>query len=169
MSIINQLGLNTRVPYHFLLYSFTFGGTAFYSWVVSPIVFKRLPREEFSNLQSHVFPCYFGVQTFAPAVLALISPLKFCPFTGGLLAASAIGGLINLVGLLPVCKTLKEKKNKLIADKQDKGADGEPSEEFAAVTKKFGCYHGVSMLVNVVSIASLGVYGLALAKGLSKL
>ncbi|EGW32473.1 uncharacterized protein SPAPADRAFT_138963 [Spathaspora passalidarum NRRL Y-27907] len=169
MSIINQLGLNTKVPYHFLLYSFTFGGTAFYSWVVSPIVFKRLPLEEFSNLQNHVFPCYFGVQTFAPIVLGLTTPLKFCPFTGGLLAVSAVGGLINLVGLLPVCRGLKEKKNKLIADKQDKGPDGQPTAEFTALSKKFGAYHGLSMLVNVISILSLGVYGTALAKGLAKL
>lgn len=164
-----QLGLNTKVPYHFLFYSLTFGGSAFYSFIVSPLVFKKLPREEFSNLQTKVFPTYFTFQTFAPIILGLSQPLAYCPFTLGLLAASSIGGALNYLWLLPVCKKIKEERNKLVTEKADIGADGEHTEEFKKLSKQFGKYHGISTLINIISIVSLGVYGLALAKGLSKI
>ncbi|RCK63650.1 hypothetical protein Cantr_09693 [Candida viswanathii] len=167
--MIAQLGLNTRVPYHFLFYSLTFGGSAFYSFIVSPLVFKKLPREEFSNLQNKVFPTYFTGQTLAPIILGLAQPLAYCPFTIGLLAASSIGGALNYFWLLPVCQKIKEERNKLVADKQDVGADGQPTEEFKKLNKKFGLYHGISTLINIVSIVSLGVYGVVLAKGLTKI
>ena len=64
---------------------------------------------------------------------------------------------------------IKEDRNKLIADKKDVGADGQPTEELKALNKQFGKYHGISTLVNITSILSLGVYGVVLAKGLSKI
>ncbi|EMG46076.1 hypothetical protein SBY92_001204 [Candida maltosa Xu316] len=167
--MICSLGLNTRVPYHFLFYSLAFGGSAFYSFIVSPLVFKKLPREEFSNLQNKVFPTYFQGQIIAPVILALTQPLAFCPFTLGVLGISSIGGALNYFWLLPVCQKIKEQRNQLVADKADVGADGEPTEEFKTLSKQFGKYHGISTLVNMVSILSLAVYGVGLAKGLTKL
>lgn len=74
--MIAQLGLNTKIPYHFLFWGVAFGGSSFYSFIVSPLVFKKLPREEFSNLQTQVFPTYFSGQIVAPIILGLTSPLK---------------------------------------------------------------------------------------------
>ena len=164
-----QVGLKVKVPFHFLFYSLTFGGSAFYSFIVSPLVFKKLPREEFSNLQNKVFPTYFTGQTLAPIILGLAQPFAYCPFTLGLLALSSVGGALNYLWLLPVCQKIKEDRNKLIADKKDVGADGQPTEELKALNKQFGKYHGISTLVNITSILSLGVYGVVLAKGLSKI
>ncbi|CAK9436233.1 uncharacterized protein LODBEIA_P07910 [Lodderomyces beijingensis] len=167
--IINQLGLNTKVPYHFLFYSLTFGGTAFYSFVVSPLIFKELSREEFSKVQSKVFPCYFKFQIGAPLIVGLLTPLAFCPFSVGTLVASSLGGILNLFVFEPKCSVLKDERNKLTSINKDKKENGEPSDEMAALNKQFGRWHGLSTLVNLVSIASLGVYGLTLARGLSKL
>ncbi|KAG2735008.1 hypothetical protein G9P44_001222 [Scheffersomyces stipitis] len=164
--MIAQLGLNTKIPYHFLFWGVAFGGSSFYSFIVSPLVFKKLPREEFSNLQTQVFPTYFSGQIVAPIILGLTSPLKLCPFTTGLLVASSVGGLLNFYWLMPVCRNLKEKKNKLIADKLDTTESGEPTEEYTATIKKFGAYHGLSSLANALSIVSLGFYGVLLAKKL---
>ena len=120
-------------------------------------------------MQNKVFPTYFTLQTIAPAILALSQPLAYCPFTLGLLGLSSLGGALNYLWLLPVCKQIKEDRNKLVADKANVGADGEPTEEFKKLNKRFGCYHGISTLVNIISIAALGVYGIGLAKGLSKI
>ncbi|KAK6455518.1 uncharacterized protein RJT20DRAFT_128774 [Scheffersomyces xylosifermentans] len=166
--MLTKLGLNTTVPYHFLFYSVVFGGTSFYSYVVSPIVFKKLPREQFSSLQTTVFPYYFLTQSVAPIVLALTSPLKLCPFTIGLFAASSLGGLVNYLFLLPRTHAIKEKRDKLHAEKADKTESGEHTEEYASLTKQFGAYHGSSLLANLVSVATLGFYGLLLAKRLIK-
>jgi hypothetical protein len=161
-AMINRLGLNTRVPYHFLFYSVVFGGSTFYSFIVSPIVFKKLPREEFSNLQSQVFPTYFIGQTVSPLILALTTPLRGCPVTATLLALSSISGALNYFWLLPACKTIKEERMKLVADKLDKDESGEFTEEYKKVSKQFGKYHGISSLFNLVSVVTLGVYGVLL-------
>jgi hypothetical protein len=152
-----RLGLNTTTPYHFLLYSLTFGGSAFYSFVVSPIVFKKLPRKEFSNLQTQVFPTYFIGQTLSPLVLALTSPFK-CPIHLGLLVASSVCGAVNYLYLLPKCSSIKVERQKLEAEKK------EDSDEYRQLTKQFGKWHGISSLVNVISIGTLAVYGVFLSK-----
>ncbi|CAI5757095.1 unnamed protein product [Candida verbasci] len=163
--MINQLGLNTRIPYHFLFYSLAFGGSAFYSFIVSPLVFKKLTREEFSNLQNKVFPTYFQGQILSPIIIGLTTPLKWCPFSLGLLALSTIGGTLNYLWLLPKCQQIKEERNKYLADK----LGDENSEGYKALSKQFGKYHGISTLINIISIFSLGIYGVTLANGLTKI
>ncbi|KAG7660680.1 uncharacterized protein J8A68_005797 [[Candida] subhashii] len=168
--MINRLGLNTGAPYHLLFYSVAFGGSFYYSFIVSPLVFKKLTREEFSHLQNKVFPTYFVGQTLAPIILGLTSPIKTCrKGLGAVLAVSSVAGALNYFVLLPICKGIKEERNQLVEQNKDKDDKGEPTQEFTALSKKFGKYHGISSLLNLISIVSLGLYGAALAKGLSKL
>ncbi|KAI5950991.1 hypothetical protein KGF54_004065 [Candida jiufengensis] len=167
MSILTALGLNTKVPYHFLFYSLTFGGSAFYSYIASPLLFKELTREEFSKVQSKVFPTYFKFQILSPLVLALITPFAYCPFTVGTLTLSSLTGLLNLFALEPKCHAIKEERIKLVAIKKDKKENQEPTDEMAALNTQFGRWHGLSTLVNTLSILSLGVYGLTIAKSLT--
>lgn len=155
--MIAQLGLNTLRPYHFLLYSVAFGGSTFYSFIVSPLVFKKLSRPEFGRLQQEVFPTYFIGQTLAPLALALSSPFK-CPIHLGLLIASSLCGALNYLVLLPKCSAIKVQKQKLASEKL------ENSDEFHALSKQFGKLHGISSLLNLVSIVTLGVYGVFLSK-----
>lgn len=167
--MISKLGLNTSAPYHFLLYSLTFGGGVFHSFIVSPIAFKNLKREEFGLLQNKVFPIFFLGQTISPVLLALSAPLTLCPFTLGLLSISGLSGAANYFLLLPWCKQIKEERSKLIADKKhEKIENGEvkPTDEYKRLNSKFGKYHGVSTLINLLSIGALGFYGIVLSKRL---
>lgn len=166
-SIINQLGLNTRVPYHFLFYSLSFGGTAFYSYIVSPVLFKELSRDDFSKVQSKVFPRYFKYQILSPLLIAAITPFKYCPFTVGTLAIASLSGIFNLFYLEPKCHAIKEERIKLTAIGKEKKDNGEPTDEMQALTTSFGRWHGLSMLINNLSVLSLAVYGLTVAKGLT--
>ncbi|KAI5948817.1 hypothetical protein KGF57_005215 [Candida theae] len=168
-SIINQLGLNTRVPYHFLYYSLSFGGIAFYSYVASPIMNKKLTKEEYGKVQSSVFPCYFGFQTVSPILLAAITPFKFCPFKAALLAIASIAGCLNLFLFKPKCHAFKEGEDNLEATGKDKKVDSTPTEEMQALSKCFSRCHLLSSIVNGLSIISLAVYGLTIARGLSKI
>ncbi|KAG5420965.1 hypothetical protein I9W82_000055 [Candida metapsilosis] len=168
-SIINQLGLCSRVPYHFLYYSLSFGGIAFYSYFVSPILNKTLSKEEYGKVQAKVFPCFFGFQIISPLLLAAFSPFKFCPFKAGLLALASIAGCLNLCFLKPKCHALREEESKLAATGKDKKANGEPSEEMQTVSSCFCKCHALSTVVNALSVVSLAVYGLTLARGLSKM
>lgn len=156
--MIARLGLNTLLPYHGFIFAVSFGGSFFYSFIVSPLVFKKLPRQQFSDLQLVVFPTYFLGQIAAPALLALTTPVRFCPFHYGLLALSSVGGLLNYFWLLPKCAQIKEARNKVSED----------SAEYKLLLKQFGKYHGLSTLANIVSIVLLGTYGLLWQRGLVK-
>lgn len=158
--------MSVKAAVNLLLYSVAFGGGIMHSYIVSPIAFKYLPREEFSNLQNKVFPLYFIGQSAVPLLLGLTSPLApKCVLP--ILALSAFAGLLNYFWFLPVCVQVKLERNKLVADKKhEQIVDGETvaSEEFAKLNKKFGMYHGFSSLANLVSLATLGVYGVLLSK-----
>lgn len=169
--MIAALGLNTTAPYHLFIYSVALGGSVFHSFVVSPLAFKHLPRQEFGNLQNKVFPGYFIGQSVIPIVLGLTSPFKLCPFLTGILALSGLAGALNYLVLLPVCHNIKEQRDKLVANKlHETLEDGEvkPSDKYVELSKKFGMYHGISSLLNIVSIATLAVYGSILSKRLSR-
>ena len=95
---------------HLILYSFTFGGAVFYSYVASPIAFKTLARDQFSVLQSKVFPWFFTMQSLSPVALALTLPIPLATPAYYALGSSSIMGLVNLYGLLPWNKSIKIKR-----------------------------------------------------------
>lgn len=158
--------MSVKASVNLLLLSLAFGGGVVHSFIVSPIAFKHLPRESFSELQNKVFPLYFAGQTLLPLGLAVTTPVAIhC--AGPLLGVSALGGALNLLWVLPVCRDIKEQRKKLIAEKKhEQIVDGEvrPSDAMALLNKQFGMYHGISSLLNMASILSLGVYGYVLAK-----
>lgn len=130
-------------------------------FIVSPIAFKVLPREEFSNLQNHIFPHYFRAQVVAPILLGLTSPVT-CNVALSLLGVSSVAGAVNSLWCLPKCREIKEQRNKLVADKKhEQIVDGEtkPTEEFTRLNKQFGKFHGFSSLFNLASLLTLAAYG----------
>lgn len=169
MSVFEALGLHSRVPYHFLATAVAIGGPAFYSFVASPIMFKKLPREEFGKVQSEIFPTYFLAQTFAPVVLRALSPFRMCPISSALLIVSSLGGALNYLWLLPKCHAIKEQRKALQDAKKDVQANGEPTERYAALTKQFGMFHGISTLINMALILAVGLYGVFVSRGLVRM
>ena len=160
MSILSIIGLNNRAAYHLFLYSLNFGGSIFHSFLLSPMAFKYLPKQEFGNLQNKVFPIYFVGQAILPILLALTSPLKLCPFTAGLLSTSGLCGAINFLVLLPLTQKVINERHNLAKDQKSE------TKEMHDATKVFGIYHGISSLLNLFSIISLGLYGSALSRRL---
>lgn len=154
-----------KAAVNLLLYSVAFGGGIMHSFIVSPIAFKVLQREEFSVLQNKVFPYYFMGQVAAPLLLGLTSPVT-CNVALSLLGVSSLAGAANLFWCLPKCKNIKEERNKLVADKKhEQIVDGvpKPTDEYTALSKQFGKYHGFSSLFNLVSLVTLGAYGVILS------
>ncbi|EOA90083.1 hypothetical protein ACJQWK_07654 [Exserohilum turcicum] len=60
--------------YHLLSYGTLLGSTLFQSFVSGVIAFRVLPRPQFSTLQKHTFPIFFGLQTVAPIAMFLTYP-----------------------------------------------------------------------------------------------
>ncbi|KAI5287252.1 hypothetical protein KEM52_001681, partial [Ascosphaera acerosa] len=118
-------------PAHILSYGTLLGSQVFETFVASVIAFKSLERPAFSKLQNHTFPCYFGMTTALPVVVALTFPgLKtavstVAPSLAGVLDESVRCGtlvplatvfftsLTNLVCFLPRAKEIKAQRAKL--------------------------------------------------------
>ena len=98
------------------------------TFVNSLVLFRTLPRPQFSASQTKLFPIYFGIQTGLPAILALTYPGGNGVLSGpsGLsgvldagnrssvlipLAAVFISGFVNMVVLYPaVQKVMAERR-----------------------------------------------------------
>ncbi|OBA18021.1 hypothetical protein METBIDRAFT_226840 [Metschnikowia bicuspidata var. bicuspidata NRRL YB-4993] len=149
-----------------ILFSVAFGGGVMHSFIVSPIAFKHLPREEFGKLQHQVLPLYLLSQAAAPVLLSLTTPLG-SKFATPVLAASAVAGALNYFWVLPRCNQIKAEKKKLVdAKRHEQIIDGNTveTEEFKALSKQFGKFHGISSLLNLLSLVTLGAYGVALGR-----
>ncbi|GMM41104.1 hypothetical protein FOG50_02957 [Hanseniaspora uvarum] len=142
---------------HLLSYSFIFGASTYYSYIVSPKMFKVLDKESFSTIQSAVFRQYFGLQAlsgFILPVLAYKSGLKIGKVGYYSAGISIIASLSNLLWLQPLCHNIKKQRQALDLQKPEDAVEDE------ILRKQFGKYHGLSLLMNVIYSASLLAYGI---------
>ncbi|KAJ5390055.1 uncharacterized protein N7496_001123 [Penicillium cataractarum] len=167
-------------PYHILSYGTLLGSQVFQSFVGGIVAFRALPRPQFATLQTAIFPVYFSMQTALPVVVALTASRGGQALgLSGLIAPEnryntllpmatvAITGLINLFVLRPLTvKTMRERKHQETRDGK-KSYDAPPhSKEMVALNKKFGRIHGLSSLVNLVSLIATVWYGAVMSKKL---
>ncbi|EDO17102.1 hypothetical protein Kpol_1025p22 [Vanderwaltozyma polyspora DSM 70294] len=147
---------------HLLFYSFVFGGTTFYSYAASPVAFKTLERDQFSKLQSKVFPGFFFLQSVSPLILLFTSPIALTKAPIAALTIASISGVTNLSWLLPWTRRIKEER-KALADR----LEGKELEAFDKdLRKEFGKAHGLSLLFNFTNALGLLTYGIYLSKGI---
>ncbi|KAJ5174751.1 uncharacterized protein N7482_000628 [Penicillium canariense] len=167
-------------PYHILSYGTLLGSQIFQSFVGGIVAFRALPRPQFATLQTAIFPVYFSMQTALPVVVALTASRggQALGISGLLgpedrfstllpMATVAITGLINMFVLRPLTvNTMRERKQQETRDGK-KSYDAPPhSKEMVALNKKFGRIHGLSSLVNMVSLIATIWYGAVLSKRL---
>ncbi|PFH57512.1 hypothetical protein XA68_14915 [Ophiocordyceps unilateralis] len=173
-------------PYHIVSYGTLLGASVFHSFINGPVMYKSIDRPAFSAAQQSLFPIYFGLQTALPAVLALTFPgstLAGVPSSvSGLLDASSrwdslvpiatmfVTGVVNLTVLLPATvKTMKERRGQCKRDGKEWDAEGPHSEEMKALNKRFGMLHGISSLINLVTVMSAVSYGFTLGARMQSL
>ncbi|KAL4944788.1 hypothetical protein BDV06DRAFT_72668 [Aspergillus oleicola] len=169
-------------PFHILSYGTLLGVQLYQSFVSGIIAFRTLPRPQFAALQAKIFPTYFALQTALPVVVALTASR-----TGGQplgvsgllesenhfkvllpLATAFVTGLINFGVLRKMTvDTMRERKHQETRDGK-KSYDPPPhSKEMIALNKKFGRIHGLSSLVNLVTLGATVFYGVVLSKQLA--
>lgn len=167
MSILSTLA--SLAPYHLVAYAILMGSTLYQSFIAGLIAFKTLPYENFSSLQSKVFPIYFSLQTLLSLFLLLSKPVDFEDISttaNVTLAIAFIGACSNLLILSPKTHQVME------ARKRQEGIDGksckdpDPSPEMQALNKRFAKFHGVSVLFNMAAFLAQLFYGVVLADGL---
>lgn len=159
--------MSALLPIHFLAWGYDFGSTSFHTFIGSIAALHTLKRRDFGAFQNKVFPYQFWTQTLAPGLIAFTAPYTLTSVGIGLLAASSIGGILDLAIAEPKCRSIKEKRD-TITDNVYKGDDeaAKKSGDLDALNKEFGKYHTLSLFFNAVSIFTITGYAWVMSKGL---
>ncbi|ERN16769.1 transmembrane protein 205 [Amborella trichopoda] len=164
---------------HLLSFSTAWGAALWVTFIGGIIMFKNLPRHQFGNLQSKMFPAYFSTVAVCGAIsvaaFAYLHPWKSASGTEklqlGFLSSSFLFNLTNLFIFTPMTIEMMKQRHKVereeaIGDeigwtKNQEVAKKNP--KLAAMNKKFGMIHGLSSLANVLSFGSLAMHSWYLA------
>ncbi|KAL2510496.1 Late [Abeliophyllum distichum] len=164
---------------HLLCFSTAWGAALWVTFIGGIIMFKNLPRHQFGNLQSKMFPAYFSMVGVCCAVavgaFGYLHPWKTSAAAekyqlGFLLSAFAFN-LSNLVVFTPMTIEMMKERHKIereaeIGDEIGSTKNKEVAKKnpkLAAMNKKFGMIHGLSSLSNIISFGSLAMHSWYLA------
>ncbi|XP_051118945.1 uncharacterized protein LOC127243115 [Andrographis paniculata] len=164
---------------HLLCFSTAFGSSLWVTFIGGIIMFKNLPRHQFGNLQSKMFPAYFSLVGVCCAVavgaFGYLHPWKTSSpsekYQLVFLLAGFVFSLINLVIFTPMTIEMMKQRHKVEREanigqevggaKNQEVAKKDP--RLASMNKKFGMIHGLSSLANLMSFGSLAVHSWYLA------
>ncbi|KAL8142636.1 hypothetical protein V2J09_015668 [Rumex salicifolius] len=172
---------------HLLCFSTAWGAALWVTFIGGIIMFKHLPRHQFGNLQSKMFPAYFTLVgvccAAAVAAFGYFHPWKSSSqsekYQLGFLAGSFLFNLSNLFIFTPMTVQMMKKRHK-VEREQNIGEEGgwsknreaaktnpelaaKTNPELAAMNKKFGMIHGLSSLANILSFGCLSMHSWYLA------
>jgi hypothetical protein len=120
-----------------LALALTFGGMTFFSAVMAPLVFTKLPFETAGAFIREVFPWYY----LTMGVSSLIALLVLLPGVGAGLAWPAALTALALVGFIVARQVLMPMINRA----RDAEVSGDP-----AAAQRFKRLHGLSVMINGV-------------------
>ncbi|EXB59332.1 hypothetical protein L484_001912 [Morus notabilis] len=164
---------------HLLSFSTAWGAALWVTFIGGIILFKNLPRHQFGNLQSKMFPAYFSMVGVCCAIsvasFGYLHPWKSSDTAekyqlGFLLSAFAFN-LANLFVFTPMTIEMMKQRHKVereqnIGDEIGWSKNVEVAKvnpKLAAMNKKFGMIHGLSSLANIMSFGSLAMHSWYLA------
>ncbi|KAM0998579.1 hypothetical protein ACFX2I_008296 [Malus domestica] len=164
---------------HLLCFSTAFGAALWVTFIGGIIMFKNLPRHQFGNLQSKMFPAYFTMVGICLAVSAgsfgYLHPWSSSSVTDkyqlGFLLSSFAFNLTNLFVFTPMTMEMMKQRHK-VEREQNIGEEvggsknvqvAKVNPKLAAMNKKFGMIHGLSSLANILAFGSLAMHSWYLA------
>ncbi|KAI4365713.1 hypothetical protein MLD38_021677 [Melastoma candidum] len=164
---------------HLLCFSTAWGAALWVTFIGGIIMFNNLPRHQFGNLQSKMFPAYFTMVGTCCAIsiasFGYLHPWKSSSIVekyqlGFLLSALAFN-LTNLFVFTPMTIEMMKQRHKVEREnsigtevgwsKNKEVAKSNP--QLAALNKKFGMIHGLSSLANIMAFGSLAMHSWYLA------
>ncbi|KAB1200692.1 hypothetical protein CJ030_MR0G006569 [Morella rubra] len=164
---------------HLLCFSTAFGTALWVTFIGGIIMFKNLPRHQFGNLQSKMFPAYFSLVGICCAIsvgsFGYLHPWKSSStaekYQLGFLLSSFAFNLANLFVFTPMTIEMMKQRHKVEREsnigeetgwsKNVEAAKVNP--KLAAMNKKFGMIHGFSSLANIMAFGSLAMHSWYLA------
>ncbi|XP_038988452.1 transmembrane protein 205-like [Phoenix dactylifera] len=164
---------------HLLCFATCWGTALWVTFIGGIIMFKNLPRHQFGNLQSKMFPAYFMAVSVCAAIsvaaFAYLHPWKSASslerYQLGFLLSSLGFNLSNLFVFTPMTIEMMMRRHKVERElgigeevgwsKNMEVAKSNP--KLAAMNKKFGMIHGLSSLANIMAFGSLAMHSWYLA------
>ncbi|XP_059437957.1 uncharacterized protein LOC132170850 [Corylus avellana] len=164
---------------HLLSFSTAFGSALWVTFIGGIIMFKNLPRHQFGNLQSKMFPAYFSMVGVCCAISAgsfgYLHPWKSSStaekYQLGFLLSSFAFNLANLFVFTPMTIEMMKQRHKVERESNIGEEVGwtknvevaKVNPKLAAMNKKFGMIHGLSSLANIMAFGSLAMHSWYLA------
>lgn len=135
-------------------------GTNLYNtFVVGLTLFKNLPRQTFGRVQSKLFPKYFNLTTGSGVVMLATLPLlsvAATTTTKAVLATALGASVVNHLIFEPMVTKLMfaryDIENKATKTEEDQAA-------IKTLYKKFGMWHGISSMFNLVGFCAAVYHG----------
>ncbi|MCO5599532.1 hypothetical protein L7F22_053638 [Adiantum nelumboides] len=167
---------------YLLSFATAWGTSLWVTFIGGIIMFKHLPRHQFGNLQSRMFPAYFSLVAVCAAIctagFSIIHPWKGSSSTEKnqllSLVLSLTSTLANILVFEPLTiKTMRERhrveREESIGDEVGLSKNKEVAKrnpKLAKLNKKFGMVHGLSSLANLLSFGGFAVHSWYLASKL---
>ncbi|KAJ7298860.1 hypothetical protein O6H91_18G075800 [Diphasiastrum complanatum] len=180
-------GLGGRVVALKLAYLLSFatawGASLWVTFIGGIIMFRHMPRHQFGNLQSKLFPVYFRlVAVCAAACVASFATLH--PWSSATsrermqivsLVLSLTSTLLNLIIFEPLTIKIMKERHKVEREESIGSEVGvsknleaaKRNPQLAKINKKFGKVHGLSSLSNLLSFGGFAIHSWYLASRLT--
>ncbi|GAA5870808.1 hypothetical protein JCM16303_001591 [Sporobolomyces ruberrimus] len=149
------------------------GSTLWHGFIGGLVSYRTLPRQQFGNLQSKLFPHYFRLQSIGSlALLGLYhraGKLIKSDRNMWVLSVMAVTSSLNWIIVGPWATAVMKKRHRRerIEGKDYNAADVSP--EMKSLNSKFGVLHSISSLLNlgflgavILTTATSGAYGVGL-------
>ncbi|GKU86990.1 hypothetical protein SLEP1_g1453 [Rubroshorea leprosula] len=164
---------------HLLSFSTAWGAALWVTFIGGIIMFKNLPRHQFGNLQSKMFPAYFSMVgiccSISMASFGYLHPWKSSStaekYQLGFLVSALAFNLTNLLVFTPMTIEMMKQRHKVEREENIGEETGwsknrevaKVNPKLAAMNKKFGMIHGLSSLANIMAFGSLAMHSWYLA------
>ncbi|XP_058077659.1 uncharacterized protein LOC131226023 [Magnolia sinica] len=164
---------------HLLSFSIAWGAAVWGVLIGGLIMFRTLPRHQFGNLRTKIFPVYFLTATACSMILIITFAydnswrlMEEKQKLQLLLLLSSFGfNVINLVVFLPMTLEVMRRRHK-VEREVDIGEEvgwwknklvAKHNPNLAAMNKTFALVHGIAALATMASLSSLALYSWYLA------
>ena len=141
---------------HLFAFSYWFGSQLYTTFVAGITMYKNLPRQTFGKLQAKLFPKYFaGGSISLLAMLATTQAVVGAPMVKPTLITLGVALGANLVNQW----FLEPKATDVMMRRYEMENENRQSEdEYKKLAASFGKFHGLSSLVNLVSLCAAFVH-----------
>lgn len=152
---------------HLLVYSIQLGSMIWMSFIQGILLFKKLSKQQFSIVQSILFPIYFILCTLGLTTLSVVYYINnktIYDIHINNLLLMLLFSLCNQLYIGPKTTQLMWNKHHIERElNNNNNSDNNNTtnkQQLITLNKQFGMYHGISSLLNLLIVIGLLLHGI---------